>query len=371
MSNKKIITLSNFLRNEGMNISIRSTITASWFWENFYERSSYTEMKKALEVIYVKNKEDCSKFNQVYDKLFDEHIIEEEINSQKIDKKIENIPTNNTNTTNTYKNQEDNLNKELIETRKEGKIINDKLTQNSIVMLDPYDKRVFDICQRLSKKIANQRSKRRKLQKSNKINMPQTIRFNLKNGGHLVKLFHQKPPLKKTKQIFLCDVSGSCEWSSTWFFAIMYGCYKTFDKVTLYDFDNILTDVTDTLGSHFESTSQINFTHRNFGVKAFGQSDMANVFKQVIKEVQLNNHTDIIILSDCRDWRGNREEGILESAKILHQIVIKSRKVIILNPEKKIRWNTPTSCVKDYQQAGAKIYETCTLNQFANVISRL
>ncbi|OED30702.1 hypothetical protein NL43_01830 [Methanosphaera sp. WGK6] len=353
-----------------MNISIRSTITASWFWDNYYEKSTPSELKKSLEVIYVKNKEDVSKFNQVYDKLFNENNIREKINSLK-DYEIKDKLENQTDTHQISQNQEDKLNKELIETRKQEKIINDKLTQNSMIMLDPYDKRVFDICQRLSKKIANQRSKRKKLQKSNKLNMPHTLRFNLKNGGHLIKLFHQKPPLKKTKQIFLCDVSGSCEWSSTWFFAIMYGCYKTFDKITLYDFDNNLIDVTDTLCSDFKNTSQINFTHRNLGVKAYGQSDMATVFKQVLTEVSLNNHTDIIILSDCRDWRGKQQYGVLESAKLLRQIVIKSRKVIILNPEKKIRWNTPTSCVKDYQQAGAKIYETYTLNQFANIISRI
>ena len=85
----------------------------------------------------------------------------------------------------------------------------------------------------------------------------------------------------------------------------------------------------------------------------------------------LNNHTDVIILTDCRDWTGKRENGVLESATILHEIVQKSRKVIILNPEKKIRWKTRTSCVSDYEQAGAIIYETGTLDQFARVISAL
>jgi hypothetical protein len=39
--------------------------------------------------------------------------------------------------------------------------------------------------------------------------------------------------------------------------------------------------------------------------------------------------------------------------------------------ENKIRWNTPTSCVKDYQEAGAKVYQTSTLKEFAKIIKEI
>ena len=345
MINPKIITLSNFLRKEGMIVSIRSTITAANIWEKYHETFNDEEIKESLKCIYVKNREDIHKYDNTSNN---------EIKSQKSNPNTEYLE-----------------NQELIENRKQKKVINDKLMKESIVLLDNNDRRVFDICQRLSKKIANQRSKRKKRSHSHNINMPNTIRYNLKNGGHLVKLIHQKPPKKKTKQIFLCDISGSCEWVSTWFFAILYGCYKTFDKITVYDFDNKIIDVTDSLTSEYENTYQINFAHQRLGIRPFGQSDMTTSFKQFRDEATLNNHTDVIILTDCRDWTGKRENGVLESATILHEIVQKSRKVIILNPEKKIRWKTRTSCVSDYEQAGAIIYETGTLDQFARVISAL
>lgn len=374
MSSAEIITLSNFLRNEGMIISIRSTITASWIWENYKEYTSPSEMKESLKCIYVKNKEDIPKFNRIYDQLFEKTRTKNKNNSKQQTRKNKNkneiseVQPSNTDSTHQQKNNE---NRELIEKRKSKKIINDKLSQDSILTLDESDRRIFDICQRLSRKIANQRSKRKKKYNSHNINMPYTIRQNLKNGGHLIKLTHQKPPLRKTKQIFLCDISGSCQWVSAWFFAIIYGCYKTFDKIKVYDFDNKTTDVTSTLTKDFSSTHQINIAHQSLGIRAYGQSDMTSSFKEFLDKAELNNHTDVIILTDCRDWNGTYEDGVLESAKLLHQIVIKSRKVLILNPEKKIRWNNPTSYVSEYEHAGAKIYETCTLNQFANVISKL
>lgn len=374
MSSEEIITLSNFLRKEGMIISIRSTITAAWIWKNYNAYISSSEMKEALKCIYIKNKEDIPKFNRIYDQLFgktgqkNKNSPKQQTRKDKNRNEISEVQPSNTNPTQQQKNNE---NRELIEKRKSKKIINDKLSQDSILTLDESDRRIFDICQRLSRKIANQRSKRKKKHNSHNINMPHTIRQNLKNGGHLIKLTHQKPPLRKTKQIFLCDISGSCQWVSAWFFAIIYGCYKTFDKIKVYDFDNRTIDVTSTLTQDFSSTHQINISHQSLGIRAYGQSDMTSAFKEFLDKAELNNHTDVIILTDCRDWNGKYEDGVLESATLLHQIVVKSRKVLILNPEKKIRWNNPTSYVSEYEHAGAKIYETCTLNQFANVISKL
>ena len=98
---------------------------------------------------------------------------------------------------------------------------------------------------------------------------------------------------------------------------------------------------------------------------------MTKAFTDFLKKSDLNRNTDVILLTDCRDWTGQRKNGILESATILHQIVVKSRKVMILNPEKKVRWNTPTSCVRDYEEAGAKVYQTSTLKEFAKVIKEI
>ena len=102
-----------------------------------------------------------------------------------------------------------------------------------------------------------------------------------------------------------------------------------------------------------------------------GQSDMANSFKEFLAKAHLNHRTTVIILSDCRDWQGKREEGILESAMLLKEIVTKSSKVLIFNPEPESKWDTPTSCVRDYQNVGAKVYEIKDLDNLAKLITKL
>ena len=203
MINPKIITLSNFLRKEGMIVSIRSTITAANIWEKYHETFNDEEIKESLKCIYVKNREDIHKFDLIYNRLFSKKI-ERKTKRQKQEprQKYDNTSNNEIKSQKSNPNTEYLENQELIENRKQKKVINDKLMKESIVLLDNNDRRVFDICQRLSKKIANQRSKRKKRSHSHNINMPNTIRYNLKNGGHLVKLIHQKPPKKRQNKYF-------------------------------------------------------------------------------------------------------------------------------------------------------------------------
>ena len=96
-----------------------------------------------------------------------------------------------------------------------------------------------------------------------------------------------------------------------------------------------------------------------------------SLFETFLKETRLNHRTVVIILTDCRDWNGKRENGVLESAEILKKIVQRSERVVILNPESKKRWNTPTSCVEDYRQAGAEIFEIKNLDNLSKFVTEL
>lgn len=371
MVNKKILTLSQFLRSEGMNVSIRSTMTASDIWDKFHDIFDLDELKEALKCVYVKNKEDISKFERSYDYVF---IYNKNIENNPIEQ--DHLDVDNVNSDNKKQNQkapvQDITRETIIKRRlKQKKIVDKSILDDEFVRLDTIDYRVYDICRDFSKKIANHRSIRKKSNKSRSVHIPRTIRKNLKNGGHLINLVHQTPPMHKSRHIFLCDISGSCEWATTWFFAMLTGCHKSFDKLTLYNFDNRVIDVTHALDTTFKNSYQINVGLQSLGLRPRGHSDMTKSFNQFLKESNLNKHTDVILLTDCRDWTGKRKNGVLESATILHKIIIKSRKVVILNPENKLRWNTPTSCVRDYQEAGAKVYETSTLKQFAKVIQEI
>lgn len=372
---EEIVMLSHYLRNEGMFVSIRSTTLACTLYDAMRDIMTFDELKNSLEAIYVKDVGDHVKFERAFKKVFskiefqkeESDAPEKEVTVREITESSEqSMPVNQ----NLEQLQE--LYDEMIRYRSETKAKEGKTVDGSLLTIDNFDPRVFELCKKLSRKIANKRSSRRKKSKSHNLDMARTIRANIKNGGHCVKLIYAKPPVKKTKHVFLCDVSGSCEWITTWFFILLYGCKSTFNKVKIYDFDNKITDVTDLLNTEtFISAGQVNVAQRSKGLSMFGQSDMTKSFKEFLKKADINKRTDIIIMTDCRDWKGKHINGILESALIVKDMLKKAHRVIILNPEKKIRWNNAASYVSEYEKAGAEVFEVSSLEKFEKVISEL
>lgn len=368
---EKILTLSYYLRKEGVDVSIRSSITATTVWDQFKSDFNLNELKDALRSIYIKNREDMYKYERAFNNVF---IFNRDTKYKKADFTPLDIKENSHYTKTASENgpREDTTRETIIRRRLEHKkLIDNTILSEEVNSLDTIDNRVYDLCYKFSKKIANQRSIRKRQEFSRKINVPKTIRKNLKNGGHLINLIYHKPPQHKSSHIFLCDISGSCQWATTWFFAIMCGCYESFDKLKIYDFDHRIVDVTEILEKDFKNSFQINVAHQAMGLRPRGHSDMNKAFNQFLKRERIGKNTDIIILTDCRDWNGRRINGILESSQALRKIVVKSRNVYIFNPEKRIRWNTPTSCVRDYEEVGAKVFETSTIEEFASAIKRI
>ena len=370
MSSEKILTLTYHLRYQGVNVSIRSTVMASKIWNRYKDEFTLKELKEALRCVYVKNKEDIIRYERSFDYVFlynrntknnpadQEHIeVKKQLKPSKIDKS---------------KPAQDTTRETIIRRRlQHKKVVTKSILDDELTRLNTIDYRVFDICNDFSKKIANKRSVRQKKNKSHIVDIPRTIRKNLKVGGHLINLVTKKPPMHKSKHIFLCDISISCEWATTWFFSLLTGCHKSFDKITVEAFDHRIIDVTHALDVKYKNSFQVNVGLQSLGLRPRGHSDMTKAFTEFLHKTELDRHTDVILLTDCRDWTGQRKNGILESATILHQIVVKSRNVYIFNPEHKIRWNTPTSCVRDYQEAGAKVFQTNTLKEFAKVIKEI
>lgn len=373
--NEEIVMLSNFLRNEGMFVSIRSTTLACIVFDSMRKVMTFDELHNSLQAVYVKDVGDNVKFERAFKKVFEniEFIPETEESSEveinditEIESSSQSMPVNQ----NLDELQE--LYDEMIQYRSETVAKEGRAVDGSLLLLDNFDPRIFELCRKLSRKIANKRSARRKKAHSRTLDMPRTIRANIKNGGHCIKLIYNKPPVKKTKHVFLCDVSGSCEWVTTWFFILLYGCKSTFNRVKIYDFDNKITDVTDLLNTEsYTSAGQVNVAQRSRGMSCFGQSDMAKSFKQFLDTADINKRTDIIIMTDCRDWKGKRINGVLESALLIKEMLKRAHRVIILNPEKKIRWNNTTSFVSEYEKAGAEVFEVSSLEKFEEIISAL
>ena len=359
---RKIATLSADLRKEGLPVSIRSTQSAMQIYSELGE-SDRNLLKTALLAIYVKDRYDIPKFLKIFEKVFalpdPEKEIKEDLNKSKAyrgtgpksNKYI--IKKQDTIGKRIRKEKVDNeklkmlsgqpLLEEAKRLERDGELMNKDLTK-----LNRFDPRMLEICQRLGKRIANKRSRRKIQANSHKIDMRRTMRANLKYGGVPLELVKAKPRPHKNEHLFLNDISGSCEWISSWFFMLMFSAQTAFKRSRTFEFDNKVIETTNAL-----------------------TSDMYSAFKQFQEKANINNKSYVIILSDCRDWAGPKVNKIPASVELVEEMVRDAKKVVILNPEDKNKWDIVDSCVSLYRDAGAHVFEVNTLNQLARFVEQM
>lgn len=381
----KIIELSNQLREAGIPVSVRSTQAASEVYLN--DSIGKNTLKTALRAIYVKDRHDLAKFNRIYDGIFkkqfdsdESKVIEDRGKAYSGDgpKSNKYVIKKTDNKSKTYRKEKMSnkmleqlsgqpLLEEINQLEKEGELMNTDLTK-----LNRFDPRMLEICQRLGRKIANKRSKRNSKANSHKIDMRRTLRSNMRYGGTPVNLIKAKPRYRKNKHLFLNDISGSCEWISSWFFMLMYSCKSAFKNSRTFEFDNKVIETTDALDEEdmLNAFVQVKDLRLRNGM-IHGTSNMYTAFESFIKMADLNNKSYVIMLTDCRDWAGPKVDGKQESVHFVEKMVNLSKKVIILNPEDRYKWDVVDSCVSLYEEAGAHVHEVNTLNQLARFVETL
>ena len=381
----KIATLSAQLRKSGLPVSIRSTQSATRVYMDFGEEDRQL-LKTALMAIYVKDRYDIPKFNKIFEEVFKKEVEKEVKNvdqrgtayrgkGPKSNKYV--IKKNN----NAYgKIQKEKINNEKLkmlsgqplldevkQLERDGELMNKDLTK-----LNRFDPRMLEICQRLGKRIANKRSRRKVKTNSNKIDMRRTIRANLKYGGVPFELVKAKPRPHKNEHLFLNDISGSCEWISSWFFMLMFSAQIAFKKSRTFEFDNKVIETTNALNEEYLIDSFIKVKDlRVKNMMVHGTSDMYSAFTKFQDMANINNKSYIIILSDCRDWAGPKVNGIPASVGVVEEMVRDCKKLVILNPEDRNKWDVVDSCVSLYEDAGAHVFEVNTLNQLAHFVEQM
>lgn len=381
----KIANLSAQLRQEGLPVSIRSTQAAVRIYMELGETDRQL-LKNALMSVYVKDKYDIPKFNKIFEEIFKVNVekpVEENLNRGKAYRGTG--PKSNKYIIKKQNNAFQKVQKEKINNEKlkmlsgqplleevkqlerDGELMNKDLTK-----LNRFDPRMLEICQRLGKRIANKRSRRKIQSHTNRIDMRRTIRANMKYGGVPLELVKAKPRPHKNEHLFLNDISGSCEWISSWFFMLMFSAQTAFKKSRTFEFDNKVIETTQALKEEYLIDSFVKVKDmRVKNMMVHGTSDMYSAFKMFQDMAHINNKSYVIILSDCRDWAGPKVKGIPASVEIVEEMVRDAKKVIILNPEDRNKWDVVDSCVSLYMDAGAQVFEVNTLNQLAQFVEQM
>lgn len=373
-----VIKLSGRLRKNGIPASIRST-------ENAYKVFDILEddelLRDALASVYLKDKRQREKFNEIFDSIFrkTQETRDGDKNNSKTSLKTEKV-LRAQNSVKIQKPQKVKAEKIDFDSFKymppleesKDRFDESEMLQQDIMNLNRFEPELLDLCQKLGRKIANKRVRRQKQSKNMKPDIRRTIRKNLKYGGTLIELAKSRPKIKKSNHFFLTDVSGSCDWISNWFFCMVYAAQNSFYNAKTFDFDNKTLETTSALDEPNLVDAFIKARDlRQKNLMLHGTSNMYTAFKSFIKQANLNNKSLVLILTDCRDWAGPKSSGKPMSAEAIEYIANRSKRVLVLNPEPRDKWNVVDSCVSHYEYAGAEVFEVRNLRQLADFIAKI
>jgi uncharacterized protein with von Willebrand factor type A (vWA) domain len=373
-----IIRFSGMLRENGIPASVRSTQTACQAYP--LSKDNNLDLREALACIYLKDQRQRKKFNECYELFFHHNRSRSKQSSTKQKDKTKFIRKLNISVTkqnkaefnynNNYQMKLDHIKNTLNDADDNANQEGDsKYLKSDIHKLNILQPELIDLCQKLGRKIATKRVRRNKQAKKQKPDIRKTIRKNLKHGGSLLELVKSKPKIKKQNHFFLSDISVSCDWISIWFFCMIYAAQNSFNRARAFEFDNKTVDITSALHEINIMDAFIKVLDiRKRNSMIHGKSNMYTAFESFLNQANINHKSYVLILSDCRDWAGPKYEREPLSADFISNMSRKAKRVLILNPEPKIKWNAADSCVSRYEDAGAEAFEVSNLEQLADFI---
>ena len=186
-----------------------------------------------------------------------------------------------------------------------------------------------------------------------KLDVRKTIRQSLQYGGVPMEFIYREKVLWEDIVLAL-DTSGSQVWWAV--SAMLFACAfeKTARRLRVYSFTSDIEDVTKYVPHPEKFVEHLD----DFA----GYSNYETSFQKLLSKAPISPRTTLIIVGDCRDFQGSWHHKSPDkygqrigpkSAKLVSKMVTRSSKVIVLNPEEKLKWGVGDSAVLDYENAGA------------------
>ena len=223
-----------------------------------------------------------------------------------------------------------------------------------------------EVIEQLVRKLKDTISRRHAHRSRGVLDIKKTLRRSAGYQGIPFELFYRHHPLRKTKIVALCDVSGSV-WSAARFMLnMLYSLQECFTQVRSFVFVAGLDEVTRVFDD-FEINQAIEKILKEADIEYNAATDYGLTFRQFKNRYMdiLNKKTTLIIIGDGRTNYANPEE------KILDEMRERSRRMIWLNPETQYFWYTGDSEMRTYMGYCDEVRPCQNLNQLLEFIESL
>ena len=246
-----------------------------------------------------------------------------------------------------------------------GKRLREEMLRS--VKLSNIEHRNFRLIQemvyKMAKKLSTLHSRRRKIFKRGQLNVPKTLRNNMSYDGAIFDLYWKSVKVDRPKVFAICDVSGSVANYARFMLMFLYSMDEVIPKVRSFAFSSDLAEVTELFNRNkLEDAIAKTLHDYSGGSTDYGQALLD--FKKLCLD-DVDNRTTIIILGDARNNHGEAH------AEVLKELYDRSKRIIWLNPEAKLAWNTGDSEMRKYGAYSHQVEECNSLMHLERVVSNL
>ncbi|MEQ8691504.1 MAG: VWA domain-containing protein [Pseudomonadales bacterium] len=222
---------------------------------------------------------------------------------------------------------------------------------------------IQEIVYKMAKKLTTMHSRRKKVFKTGHLNVPRTIRHNMSYDGSIFDLHWKSVKIDRPKVFAICDVSGSVAAYARFMLMFLYSLDEVMPKVRSFAFSSDLAEVTELfMRNNIEDAIAKVLRDYSGGSTDYGQALLD--FKNHCMD-DVDNRTTIIILGDARNNYGECH------AEVLKEMYDKAKRIIWLNPEARLSWNTGDSEMRRYGTYSHQVEECNSLMHLERVVGNL
>jgi uncharacterized protein with von Willebrand factor type A (vWA) domain len=284
----------------------------------------------ALAAIYCHSEEEREPFKQVYDRFWRQRGTRiSDKRSRKNEKRVHRASPSIAVMLDTGRSKTDGESEESKNTS--GANAKETTKRTDFSLLTQQQSQLLDeLSEKLVREMSLRIKRKRKRAKRGRIDLADSIRRNIQNGGNIIRLSRRRQKREKYRLLVLLDVSGSMDKYSFYLLKFLWSLRHHFKQIEAFTFSTRLVRITDYLAekelAHALGHISQHATHWSSGTQI---GACLKEFNEQYAKRHLNGNTVTIVLSDGLD---TGEPELLEAA--IQKIKLRSRKLIWLNPLK-------------------------------------
>ena len=222
-------------------------------------------------------------------------------------------------------------------TKNAGRLLREEaLSRIRLGNLDKSDMKIMrELIRKLAKRLATRHARRRKKAHRGMLDVRRTVRRNMSHDGLLFDLHWKRTKIERPRLVVMCDVSGSVAAVSRFFLMFLYSLDEVMPRTRSFVFSNRAGEISEKMSSD-DMDEVMTQALREYGG---GSTDYGTAMTDLADAVldQMDHRTTVLVLGDARSNFG--DPGHL----VLKEMATRARRVIWLNPEPEVSWNTGDS----------------------------